>query len=80
MWQLPDRVLFAVTNTGDKEQTVTIDVNLDKLGLTPRLPWQEFIRVNDFDGGKASLDFYGRKLALGKIKPGATRMVGVRRY
>lgn len=80
MWQLPDRVLFAVTNTGDKEQPVTIDVDLDKLGLTPQLPWQEFIRVRDFDGGKSSLDFYGRKLSLGSVKPGQVRLVGVRRY
>jgi hypothetical protein len=88
LWQLPacgepgrtDRVLFAVTNTGDKEQPVTIDVDLDKLGLTPKLPWQEFIRVRDFDGGNASLDFYARKLTLGNLKPGATGLVGVRRY
>jgi hypothetical protein len=88
MWQVPacgepgrtDRVLFAVTNTGDKEVPVTIDVDLDKLGLVPQLPWQEFIRVHDFDGGNASLDFYARKLSLGNIKPGATRLVGVRRY
>lgn len=88
MWRLPacgepsrtDRVLFAVTNTGDKDQPVTIDVDLDKLGLVPKLPWQEFIRVRDFDGGNASLDFYGRKLSLGNLKPGQVRLVGVRRY
>jgi len=80
MWELPDRVLFAVTHTGAKEQPVTIDVDLDKLGLVPKLPWQEFIRVRDFDGGKSTLDFYGRKLSLGNLKPGQVRLVGIRRY
>lgn len=80
MWELPDRVLFAVTNTSDKAQPVTIDIALDKLGLVPQLPWQEFVRVRDFNGGSSTLDFHGRKLSLGNLKPGQVRLVGVRRY
>jgi hypothetical protein len=80
MWQLPDRVLLAVTNTDAKAQPVTLDVSLNQLGLVPQLPWQEFIRVRDFDGGKSSLDFYERKLSLGTLKPGQVRLVGIRRY
>jgi hypothetical protein len=88
MWQLPargepgrtDRVLFAVTNTSDKDQPVTIDIAIDKLGLVPQLPWQEFVRVRDFNGGSSTLDFHGRKLSLGNLKPGQVRLVGVRRY
>lgn len=79
-WQLPDRVLFAVTNTSAKAQSVTINVDLDKLGLVPQLPWQEFIRVRDFSGRKATLDFESRKLNLGNLKPGEVRLVGVRKY
>jgi len=45
-----------------------------------QLPWQEFIRVRDFNGGQSKLDFYERKLTLGNLKPGAVRLVGVHRY
>lgn len=80
LWQLTDRVLLAVTNSGEQDIPVTVGIDLDKLGLTPRLPWQEFIRVRSFDAGNANLDFHGRKLSLGVLKPGQVRLVGVRRY
>jgi hypothetical protein len=80
MWRLTDRVLLAVVNTGEQEVPVTVGVDLDKLGLTPQLPWQEFIRVRDFDGGNANLDFHARQLSLGVLKPGQVRRVGIRRY
>jgi hypothetical protein len=80
MWQQGDRVLLAVANKGDKDAAVTLEVDLDTLGLTPKLPWQEFIRVRDFNGGSSTLDFYARKLSLGNLKSGQVRLVGVRRY
>ncbi len=81
MWQLPDRVLVAVVNpTGKDAGTVALDVDLDKLNLTPSLPWQEFIRVKDFDNGGAKLDFYGRKLTVPNVKAHSVRYVGIRKY
>jgi hypothetical protein len=80
MWQLPDRVLLAVVNTEKKDATATLDIDLDKLGLTPKLPWQEFLRVRDFTGGNSNLDFYNKKLTVGSIKPGTVKIVGIRRY
>ena len=44
MWQLPDRILLAVSNTDEqaaKDAVLTVD--LDKLGLQQRLIWQEII-------------------------------------
>ena len=80
MWQLPDRVLIAVVNTGEKPMPVTVDIDLSGLGLVPQLPWQEFVRVRDFDGGTSKLDFHGKKLDLGVVPPGKARLVGVRKY
>lgn len=81
LWQLPDRVLLAITNPTDKDAgTVTLGIDLDKLNLTPQLPWQEFIRVKDFDNGNAALDFWNRKLTVPGVKAHGVRFVGVRRY
>jgi hypothetical protein len=80
MWQLPDRVLLAVVNTTEKPMPVTLDIDLENLGLVPQLPWQEFVRVRDFGGGPSKLDFHGRKLDLGVVQPGKARLVGVRKY
>ena len=80
MWQLPDRVLVAVVNTTEKPMPVTLDIDLANLGLVPQLSWQEFVRVRDFGGGTSKLDFHGRKLDLGVVKPGQPRFVGVRKY
>jgi len=80
MWQLPDRVLIAVVNTGEKPMPVAVDIDLASLGLVPQLPWQEFVRIRDFDGGQTKLDFHGKKLDLGVVQPGKARLVGVRKY
>jgi len=80
LFQQPDRVLVAVTNSTEKPQTVVLDVDLDKLGLTPKLTWQEFVGVRDFDGGKSKLDFHAHKLDVGTIQPGGMRLLGLRRY
>ncbi len=81
MWQLPDRVLLAIVNTTDKDAgTVTLHVDLDNLHLVPTLPWQEFIRVKDFDNGRAALDFYARTLSVPGVKAHGVRYVGVRKF
>jgi hypothetical protein len=85
MWQLPDRVLLGVHNTGETAQDAVLGVDLDALGLTPRLPWQEFVGVRDLwktddEAAPASLDFHGRTLAVEGLAPGAVRLVGIRRY
>jgi hypothetical protein len=85
MWQLPDRILLAVKNSGKAEKNALIHVDLDRLGLTPQLPWQEFVRVRDFavDGevaAPASLDFYGRTLTVPTLNAGDVRLVEVRRH
>ena len=81
MWRLPDRVLLAV-HGGDREkaENATVRVDLDSLGLTPQLLWQEFVRVKDFTGPGADLDFYGRKLTVKNVAPRTVRYIGIRRY
>lgn len=85
MWQLPDRILLAVQNSDEKAaQDAVLKVDLDALGLTPKLPWQDFIGVRQIyaeDKAPApSLDFYGRTLTLKGIPPKGGRLVAVRRY
>ncbi len=81
LWRRADRVLLAVTNTGETPaQGVTLAVDLDALGLVPELPWQEFIRARGFHGTRPTLDFHARTLSLGTIPGGETRWVGLRRY
>jgi len=81
-WVWPDRILLAVSNTGDKPATDSLGIDLDKLGLTPRLPWQEFVRLRDFGPveGSVTLDFHGRGLKLKNLPPKSVRLVGIRRY
>jgi len=86
MWQLPDRVLVAVQNTDEEAaQDVVIEVDLDALGLTPKLPWQEFVGVRDLwkaddKAPPTSLDFHGRTVAVEGLGPRAVRLIGIRRY
>jgi len=86
-WVLPDRVLLAVANTGDKRVDAALIVDLDKLNLTPRLPWQEFIRVRDFSSDMLAnnrppteLDFHARTLKVNVLEPRTVRLIGIRRY
>ena len=86
MWKLPDRVLLAVQNT-DREQAqdAAIELDLDALGLTPQLPWQEFVGVRDLwpsnaQAPLASLDYHNRTLAIEGLAPQAVRLIGIRRY
>gem|GEM_PF-797645 len=81
-WVLPDRVLLALANGSDKPADAEIEVDLDALNLTPRLVWQEFMRVRDFGAPAAgvSLDFHNRVLSVKRLEPGSLRLVGLRRY
>ncbi|MCY3022527.1 MAG: DUF6067 family protein [Planctomycetota bacterium] len=84
VWRAPDRVVLFVTNEkGTKAKDVTLSIDLEKLGLVPKLPWQQFVRVRTFAPEKtpqATLDFYARKLTVPKIEPKTVRLVGVRLY
>lgn len=86
MWQLSDRVLLAVQNTHREQvQDATIELDLDALGLTPQLPWQEFVGVRDLwqtydQAPPASLDYHNRTLAIEDMAPQAVRLIGIRRY
>ncbi len=85
VWQLPDRVLLVANNGSAKDsKDAQIAVDLAKLNLVPQLVWQEFIRAIDVRTGNndppASLDFYGGRLTLPRLAPGATRMVVLRRF
>ncbi|HEY3325021.1 MAG TPA: glycoside hydrolase domain-containing protein [Planctomycetota bacterium] len=78
-----DRVLLFVETKAEKTKDVTLSIDLDALGLLPKLPWQEFVRVRTFGPPKipeASLDFYARKLIIPKLDPRSVRLIGVRRY
>ncbi len=85
MWQLPDRVMLAVYNTGDKPAaSVVLKLDLDKLHLTPQLPWQEFIGIRDLyktaGAGAITFDFYARTLTITGLPPKGGRLVGIRRF
>ena len=86
MWKMPDRVLLAVENTDRaQEHDAVIEVDLDALGLTPRLSWQEFVGVRDLwrsdnQAPPATLDYHARSLAVEDIAPRAVRLIGIRRY
>ncbi len=86
MWKLPDRVLLAVENTDRTHaQDATIAVDLDALGLTPQLPWQEFVGVRDLwqtddQAPPAALDYHNRTLAVEGLAPQAVRLISIRRY
>jgi hypothetical protein len=83
LWQMPDRVLLAVSDVHAKStRDATISIDLDALQLAPKLPWQEFVRVRTFKAGvpETTLDFHSRKLLVPKLQPGELRLIGVRRY
>ncbi len=81
-WTFKDRTLLAIVNTGDKPIDANLSVDLDKMNLVPRLPWQEYIRVRDFSRSErtATLDYHARKLAIPQLAPKTVQLVGIRRY
>jgi hypothetical protein len=78
-WQLPDRVLVGVYNAGEQGRNIALKVDLDGLGLTPELPWQEFIRCHALIG-EAKFDFDGRGVTLPSVAAGTGRLFVLRRY
>jgi hypothetical protein len=85
LWQLPDRVILMAFNHHRTEtKNAEIVMDLDKLNLVPKLPWQEFIGVRDLvkddKEPKTSLDFYNRTLKVPALAPHTGRVIGVRRY
>jgi hypothetical protein len=83
-WRQPDRLLLAVINSGDQPKDAVLKLDLDALGLTPKLVWQEFIGVRDLlkseQDPAATLDFYGRTLTIRALPSRALRLVAVRKY
>jgi len=85
MWRLPDRVLLAVFNNDGKQgRDAVLAIDLEKLGLVPKLPWQEFIRVADVDKVEgepaAQLDFYARTLKVPALAPHTGRLISIRKF
>ena len=85
MWQLPDRVMFAVYNKDETaKQNATLKLDLAALGLEQKLIWQEFVDVRQlFAEEKApapSFDYDGAKLTVPGLPPKGGRLVTVRRY
>jgi len=86
LWRIgKDRVLVGVFNLNSKKtKDVSLTVDLDKLGLVPQLPWQEFIGVRMLYSRPGApgidLDFHGRTLKVKKLAPHEGRFFGIRRY
>ena len=85
MWRLGDRVLLMVFNYNRKDRKdAVMKVDLDRLNLTPQLPWQEFVGIRDLEKGKdepaSRLDFYKRTLTVPALLPHTGRLIGIRRY
>jgi hypothetical protein len=84
-WRQRDRLLLAVINPGDQQRDAALKLDLDRLGITPQLPWQEFVGVRDLwkadqNAPGASLDFFGRTLSVKSLQPHTLRLIAVRRY
>lgn len=83
-WRRSDRVLFAVVNDTDRERDGVLKLDLAKLGLTPKLQWQDFLRVRDLNKSSKDqssvLDYYGGELTVKAIAPKSARLVVVRLY
>ncbi|MCC6580245.1 MAG: hypothetical protein IT440_07360 [Phycisphaeraceae bacterium] len=93
LWRLPDRVLMVVFNyDGKNAKDVTLKVDMDALGLVPKLPWQEFVglRVVEDTGeyGRQSMpkdpdptmDIHNQTVAIKTIQPHTARIIGIRKY
>jgi len=84
-WKLPGRLLLGVCNADEKQaRDVTLKVDLEKLGLVPRRPWQQFVRAHDLQPlpreAACQLDFHARTLKLPRMEPASGRLVIVRLY
>ncbi len=85
LWQLPDRVIMQVFNYNRRDRKdAVLKIDLDKLNLVPKLPWQEFVGIRDLAKGDkeppSRLDFYQRTITLPALEPHTGRTIGVRLY
>lgn len=103
LWRIPgqggdgksDRVILGIFNyNGKAARPVSLQVDLDGLGLLPQRKWQDFVRVRDLyirediaqmspqvaRNVRANLDFYNRTLTIKRLKPHTLRLIGIRRY
>ena len=77
--------MLALVNAGAQpKKDIKLRIALDELNLVPKLPWQEFIRVSDFDKGEkeppTTLDFHDRTLVVPSLPAKGGRLIGVRRF
>jgi hypothetical protein len=85
LWRQSDRILLAVfNNSRTHTKNAALWVDLPTLKLLPELPWQEFLRVREFekdaDEPSAYLDLPTRNLTVPALKPHTGRLIGIRRY
>lgn len=86
LWRRQDyacRVLLSVFNyhRSETKASVKIKVDLDALGLRPKLNWQEFIRVDGLDEKKQEhFDFQKGTLELHDLAPHRGRQIWLTKY
>lgn len=78
--------MLGVFNYGQKDASdITLEIDLDSLGLVPELPWQEFVQTRDLwkvseDQPDANLLFHDRKLRLKQLPSHGLQLIGIRKY
>jgi len=86
LWQLPDRIMLGVFNYhGKQAKDAVLKVDIDKLGLTPQLPWQEFVGVRDLwkadlHAPDSQFDYDKHTLVVHGLQPHTARFIGIRKY
>ncbi len=84
--QMGDRIVIAVKNAGTDKKPISAALTLDlaKLNLQPKLPWQQFIGVRTLAAEEkapaAALDYATGKLTIPNLPAGAVRIIGLRLY
>jgi len=77
-------VLLAITSPGDHPKDAVLKMDMDKLGITPQLPWQEFVGVRALCAEEKApapeLDHYGGRLTLKGIPAKGGRLVAIRKH
>jgi hypothetical protein len=80
-WRLPDRLALFVLNDRAQPCNTLLRIDLERLGLVPKLPWQEFVRATAIDAEKPPvLDYHKRTLSIENLPAKGARIVVVRKY
>jgi hypothetical protein len=80
-WRLPDRLALFVHNDRAQPCNTLLRIDLERLGLVPKLPWQEFVRATAIDAEKPPvLDYHKRTLSIENLPAKGARIVVVRKY